>query len=125
MIIAGFGFRSEVSEEALMEALELAGGLRAEKIATAGDKAVATAFVALAERLGLPVVAVPQEALEAQAVETQSRASLKERGVGSVAEAAALFAAGEGGRLMAPRVVSSDRSATCALAEGPGRGESL
>lgn len=125
MIVAGFGFRSEVSEEALMEALELAGGLRAEKIATAGDKAVATAFVALAERLGLPVVAVPQEALTAQAVETQSRASLKARGVGSVAEAAALYAAGEGGRLMAPRVVSGDRAATCALAEGPGRGESL
>ena len=36
------------------------------------------------------------------------------------AEAAALAAAGPGARLLGPRVVSADRMATCALAEGNG-----
>jgi cobalt-precorrin 5A hydrolase len=125
MIVAGFGFREGASAEALMEALDLAGGRRAEKLATAADKLADAGFAALAERLGVAVVGVPPEALEAQPVETQSRAALKARGVGSVAEAAALYAAGPGGRLMAARVISGDRMATCALAEGPGIGESL
>ena len=35
---------------------------------------------------------------------------------GSVAEAAALAAAGPGARLLAPRMISADRMASCALA---------
>ncbi|MCP1313705.1 cobalamin biosynthesis protein, partial [Halomonas sp. 707D7] len=37
-------------------------------------------------------------------------------GTGSVAEAAALLAAGHGARLVAPRLISNDRKATAALA---------
>ncbi|MHA6346914.1 cobalamin biosynthesis protein, partial [Roseivivax sp. CAU 1761] len=37
---------------------------------------------------------------------------------GSVAEAAALAAAGPGARLLGPRAVSPDGCATCALAQG-------
>jgi len=41
-------------------------------------------------------------------------------GVGSVAEAVALVAAGRNARLVATRVVSQDRTATAAIAEGEG-----
>ena len=57
-------------------------------------------------------------ALTAQATSTQSPASRASRGTGSVAEAAALAAAGPGARLLSPRVISADGRATCALAEG-------
>ncbi|ENO84722.1 hypothetical protein C666_16775, partial [Thauera linaloolentis 47Lol = DSM 12138] len=43
------------------------------------------------------------------------------RGCGSVAEAAALAAAGQGARLLAIRHISPDRSATCAIAQGESR----
>jgi cobalt-precorrin 5A hydrolase len=51
---------------------------------------------------------------------TQSGASHRARRTGSVAEAAALVAAGPGATLLGARAVSGDRMATCALAEGPG-----
>jgi cobalt-precorrin 5A hydrolase len=44
---------------------------------------------------------------------------LAARGVGSVAEAVALAAAGPGARIVVARVISSDRMATCAIAQGP------
>jgi cobalt-precorrin 5A hydrolase len=41
-------------------------------------------------------------------------------GVGSLAEAVALVAAGRNARLVSSRVVSQDRTATAAIAEGDG-----
>jgi cobalt-precorrin 5A hydrolase len=49
---------------------------------------------------------------------TQSPRVQALRGVGSVAEAAALAAAGPNARLLGPRAVSACGTATAALAEG-------
>lgn len=62
------------------------------------------------------LVAVPPELLAAQAVHTQSPRLLARYGTGSVAEAAALAAAGPGAQLWLPRLVAADGCATLALA---------
>ncbi|WP_421907675.1 cobalamin biosynthesis protein [Mameliella sp.] len=121
MIVAGFGFRSAVSVQALAEALSLAGsGQTVSALATAADKATSPAFAAFARQVGLPVIGIDAATLSAQEVQTQSEASTAARGTGSLAEAAGLAAAGPGARLIGGRVVSTDRMATCALAEREG-----
>ncbi|TVQ57521.1 MAG: precorrin methylase [Rhodobacteraceae bacterium] len=113
MIVAGFGFRESATRESLTDALARAAGSAPVAVcATAEDKAAA-----LAAALGRPVTGVAEEAIRAQKTRTRSAAALAARGTGSVAEAAALAAAGPGARLLARRVVSGDRRATCALAE--------
>lgn len=119
MIAAGFGFRSGATEASLADAFaKAAGARRPGLLATAEAKAAAPAFRALAQRIGVDAVGVAGEDLKRQICETRSPASEAAYGVGSVAEAAALAAAGPGARLLAPRVVSADRLATCALAMG-------
>jgi cobalt-precorrin 5A hydrolase len=54
------------------------------------------------------------------ATPTQSQLVSEKFGTGSIAEAAALAAAGPRARLIATRVVSRDRTATAAIAEGDG-----
>lgn len=121
MIVAGFGFRAGATADSLRDALARAGRTgEVACLATAADKAETGAFHDLASALRLPVRAVPAAALGAQQTQTQSQASQANRETGSVAEAAALAAAGPGARLFGPRVVSADRMATCALAEGNG-----
>lgn len=117
MIVAGFGFRRAATLDSLADALAATGGAP-DALATAADKA--SALAPLAARLGLPVHAVAPEALSAARTRTDSTASRTHRGTGSVAEAAALAAAGPGARLLAARAISSDRMATCALAASPG-----
>lgn len=112
MIVAGFGFSTRATLESLRGALAATGG-RPQALATLADKAPALA--PLAEALDLPLIAVSGPL---PATETQSAASLSARGTGSVAEATALAAAGPGAYLLAPRAVSPDRLATCALAQG-------
>lgn len=85
-------------------------------LAAPDDKAPALAT--LAELLGLPLIAVSQEALRAAPTQTQSAASLGARATGSVAEAAALAAAGPSARLITSRHISPDRMASCAIAQG-------
>lgn len=118
MIVAGLGFRRGAGERSLRAALALAqrGHPPITALATAADKAPALASLAAA--LALPVIAVPAAALETAATLTRSAVSLAARQTGSVAEAAALAAAGAGARLLGPRHVSPDRRATCALAQG-------
>ncbi len=118
MIVAGFGFRGGASADSLADALARACGPRPAALATLDDKARSPAFSEFAARLGLPVIAVTEEAAQDVDTLTSSTASQSARGVGSVAEASALAAAGPGARLVAPRVISADRDATCALAEG-------
>lgn len=119
MIVAGFGYRGTTSPEALAEALRLAAGARVvDAIATPADKVETLAFQSFAGTLSLPLRPVPPEALEAAETLTQSTISQTARGTGSVAEASALASLAPGARLLGPRVISSDRSATCALAEG-------
>ncbi|MCV3271384.1 cobalamin biosynthesis protein [Roseobacter sinensis] len=117
MIAAGFGFRKEASSSSLEDAYGRACEAAApEVLATVDDKAVAEAFRLFAEELGLPVKAVPVDVLQEQETTTQSAASKARYGAGSVAEAAALAAAGPGARLLTVRQISADKLATCALA---------
>ncbi|SFQ53140.1 cobalt-precorrin 5A hydrolase [Roseivivax halotolerans] len=119
MIVAGFGFRGAATTASLLDALEQAGGARGvAMIATAADKANGPAFRGLAETLSLPASAIDSDTLERQQTATHSQASKSARGTGSVAEAAALAAAGPGASLLGPRSISADRMATCALARG-------
>ncbi|MBP0484896.1 cobalamin biosynthesis protein [Sagittula salina] len=117
MIVAGFGFRSGATVESLNDAYDRARlGREADVLATVDDKL--TLVAALGQSMRRPAVGVAARFLEAQETETVSEAVLQARGVGSVAEAAALAAAGPGARLMCLRVVSEDGRATCALAFG-------
>jgi cobalt-precorrin 5A hydrolase len=117
MIVAGFGFRGGVTLDALADALARAGGAGGvTHLATLAEKAEALA--PLGQALGLPVVAVAETALRGLATPTRSGRVQALKGVGSVAEAAALAAAGPGARLRGPRVVSADGTATAAIAEG-------
>ncbi|MBR9762087.1 MAG: cobalamin biosynthesis protein [Rhodobacteraceae bacterium] len=119
MIVAGFGYRGTTTPEALAEALRLAAGARrVDAIATPADKAATPAFRSFVETLSLPLCRVPARALQEVETLTQSMTSRAARGTGSVAEASALASLAPGARLLGPRVISTDRSATCALAEG-------
>ncbi len=112
MIVAGFGYRSGATAASLRAALEMAqaGAPPVTHVATLTEK------LALLTALGLPAIAV--EAVAGIATPTRSAASLAAHGTGSVAEAAALAAAGPGARLLVSRQISPDRMATCAIAEG-------
>jgi cobalt-precorrin 5A hydrolase len=121
MRVAGLGFRQDVRVEALREALDAAGGHDGlTALATLDGKAAAGALLSLADELGLPITAVP--AANVAGVETVTRSGRIEAtfGVGSVAEAVALVAAGRNARLAISRVVSPDRTVTAAIAEGEG-----
>lgn len=119
MIVAGFGFRAGATPESLADALDQAGGSAiAAALATAADKARAAPFTRFAQARGLPIHPIDPAALAGQETATHSAPSQAARGTGSLSEAAALAAAGPGARLIAPRAVSRDGMATCALAEG-------
>ena len=72
----------------------------------------------LARECGVPIRAVPADVLSGVDTPTQSERIAEKFGTGSVAEATALAAAGPRARLIATRVVSRDRTATAAIAEG-------
>lgn len=92
---------------------------RITALATAADKGDSAAFCQLAVQLGLPVHHIPQSALAATVTPTDSPVVRRARQTGSVAEAAALNAAGSGARLLCPRMISRDRMASCAIACAP------
>ena len=117
MRVAGFGFRRAAGTDSLRAALAMAGGDVAA-LATAEDKLAGLA--GLAAELGLPVIGVSAQALAVQNIGGTDRVK-RLFGTGSVAEAAALAAAGQGARLVVARVTSPDGMAVAAIAEGPGR----
>lgn len=121
MIVAGFGFRGAASAASLHDAYARAqqaqgGTPRADLLASAADKTQSAAFVAFARELALPVAPIPPAALRAAPTVTRSPHAEAARQTGSVAEAAALAAAGPRGRLLGTRVISGDRLASCAFA---------
>lgn len=117
MIAAGFGFRAGATLSSIRSALEMAApDGRVDALATISHKAPQLA--PLAEELAIPLIALDPHRLEGQPTLTRSAASLAAHRIGSVAEAAALAAAGPGASLLAPRHVSPDGMATCALAQG-------
>lgn len=75
----------------------------------------------LAHELGLPIGSIPAGMLAEIVTVTQSDFIKEKFGTGSVAEAAAVAAAGRRARLIAARTVSQDRMATAAIAEGDGK----
>jgi len=122
MRVAGFGFRRDADVAALRDALEAAGGCHGlSALATIAEKATAASLVSLAGELGLPITAVPVGDLAGVATVTQSDRIEAQFGVGSLAEAVALRAVGRHARIVSPRVVSQDRAATAAIAEGDGQ----
>ncbi|MFU8863702.1 MAG: cobalamin biosynthesis protein [Rhodobacterales bacterium] len=119
MRVAGLGFRSGTTVEALravLEAVEAQGG-PVDALATLPAKGCALALRALAAERGLPVHAV---AVHGVATPTQSARIMALHGTGSVAEAAALACAGARARLVVERVASPDGMVTCAVAQGEG-----
>ncbi|MGL9618709.1 cobalamin biosynthesis protein [Bradyrhizobium sp. U531] len=121
MKVAGLGFRKDVTLASLREALLAAGGPEGlAAMATASDKADTEPLKQLARECGLPIRAIPAETLAGIDTFTQSGLVAEKFGTGSVAEAAALAAVGPRARLIATRVVSQDRTATAAIAEGDG-----
>jgi len=121
MKIAGIGFRETAGIDSLRSALKSAGGIDGVMaLATVAEKAEAVALVALAAELHLPIRAITPDALAAVETETWSERVAARFGTGSLAEAAALAAAGPTARLLGPRAVSADGMATAAIAEGDG-----
>jgi cobalt-precorrin 5A hydrolase len=121
MRVAGLGFRQGVKVAALREALDAAGGHHGlTALATISDKAATGALVSLASELGLPIKSVSADILAGVETATRSERIAASFGVGSLAEAVALIAAGRDARLVSSRVVSQDRTATAAIAEGDG-----
>ena len=117
MIVAGLGFRKDAGIDSLRDALRAAGGHVVQALATAEDKAEAPVIQALAAERNLPLHAIPLATLKNQLTLSQSARVQARYGTGSLAEAAALAAAGPGARLLGPRVTSQDGKATAALAE--------
>jgi cobalt-precorrin 5A hydrolase len=118
MKIAGIGLRQNASVGSLKSALEMAGGTSLDGLASPIDKCEHPALTELSRELGLPLIPVSLSDLVSQETTTQSTRVLEKRGVGSVAEAAALASAGDNPKLVQSRVVSADRMATCAIAIG-------
>ena len=122
MIIAGIGCRRGAAaldvEAAIQEALAHAGITAADlgAIATGKAKAAEAGIAATAAKLGIDVMLIPDAALKAAGVQVTTRSDrvLALTGVPSLAEAAALAAAGPSSRLIASRCVVG--TATCALA---------
>lgn len=113
--IAGFGLRAAATPASLMAALDAAGGPQGlTALATAADKADHAALQSLAAHLNLPLLAIPPDQL-ATAAAGPARTPAR-YGHRSLAEAAALAAAGPAARLLATRATSPDRLATCAIA---------
>ncbi|MFH6782381.1 MULTISPECIES: cobalamin biosynthesis protein [Methylobacterium] len=121
-VVAGIGFRHATTSEEIValvaEGLRQAdlAGAQLAALATADDRASDPAIRDAAEALNVPLVAVAVEALReaGRRVVTRSVRIEALRGVGSLAEAAALAAAGPDARLVLPRIASA--GATCALA---------
>jgi cobalt-precorrin 5A hydrolase len=118
MIVAGFGFRQGASLASLESALALTQQHLPAVTAFAAPLDKTALLRPLADAMGITLLVVSREALRAQVTPTISDASLLAYGVGSVAEAAALAAAGPDAALLCSRQISTDRMATCAIAQG-------
>jgi cobalt-precorrin 5A hydrolase len=122
MMVAGVGCKAGASageiEAAIAEALARAGLSAATltALATSFAKSDEPGIAAAATARGLKFVVVPQHDLEAAGARVVTRSARVQAltGVPSVAEAAALAAAGPASRLLGPRVAVGP--ATCALA---------
>lgn len=121
MRVVGIGFRAAADlaslQDALQQVLDAAGGGGIDAVVTEAAKAREKVFREFAQVLGLPGLGITAQDLGQMITPTQSERIQDRFGTGSLAEAAALAAAGPAARLVAQRVVSGDGMATAALAE--------
>lgn len=122
MRVAGIGFRSNATCASLHSALARAVGEGApvQAIATETGKSETRVFRDFAAALSLPVYAIARHTLAQMITPTHSARVSAQFGTGSLAEAAALAAAGPDATLVAARVVSGDNMATAAIADTRG-----
>jgi cobalt-precorrin 5A hydrolase len=121
VIFAGLGFRGDTRADDLLAVIHDAGiraGCAVDAIAVPDFKAD-DACAQAAATLGLKLIRVSRDALKGEQGRCLTRSDVAEKATGfaCVAEAAALAAAGPGGRLLLPRIAT--QTATCALAERP------
>lgn len=121
VIVAGFGFRARATLDSLRAVLALVEetGGPASALATIPGRAQAPALRMLAAERGLPLLAV-----EVAGIPTPTRSAriLARYATGSVAEAAALAAAGPAADITVARIIAPDGLATCAMAAAKGAG---
>ena len=122
-LVIGLGFRDQATAQSIGEVLADVAARAAHPglttvLAVIEDKATHAGLLAAVRATPFPIETVTAEALRAvdSRVTTRSERVFKQRGVGSVCEAAALAAAGAGARLVVTRHVSTDRTATAAAA---------
>ena len=113
MRVAGFGFRHNAPLASFQAALALTGG--ADALATVDAKL--PGLTDLAHATGLPLIAVAKAALALHPRPGSARV-MALYGTGSVAESAALAAAGPGAALTQPRLTSPDGQVVIAIATG-------
>ncbi len=121
IVAIGVGCRAGVAGEAIAalarRALGEAGAPEgALRMFTLDAKADEPGLIEAARLLGVKLAPLPLAALNAQAkrILTPSAAARSRFGAFNIAEAAALAGAGEGGRLLGPRLAGN--GATCAVA---------
>ena len=112
MRVAGFGFRHNASLASFQAALALTGG--ADALTTVDTKL--PGLTALAQATGLPLIPVTHAAIALHKRPGSNRVKTL-YGTGSVAESAALAAAGPGASLTQPRRASPDGQVVIAIAE--------
>lgn len=127
MIAAGIGCREGAAADEVARALNLA--LKAhgiepqavDAVATVDAKAQEAAIAALSRKLGKPLVTFGAAELAAASARVITRSALAEAVLGtpSVAEAAALLAAGRNARLLGPRAATDAATAALAIGDGP------
>jgi cobalt-precorrin 5A hydrolase len=123
LLVIGLGFRDQATAQSICDVLAdvIAHAARpdlATVLAVVEDKAAHPGLRAVAQAKHLSVKTVAAETLRGAdaRVTTRSERVLRQRGVGSVCEAAALAVAGSDARLVVTRRVSADRNATAAVA---------
>jgi len=121
LVAIGVGCRARVAGEAIAalarRALAEAGAPQGERrMFTLAAKCEEPGLIEAARLIGVALTLLPLEALQAQAerILTPSAAAQSRFGAPNIAEAAALAGAGEGGRLLGPRIAAD--GATCAVA---------
>jgi cobalt-precorrin 5A hydrolase len=116
MIVAGFGLRASATLACLRGML---GDTKVDALAVVADKAGHHALIALAKEITKPLRAIALDDLACDRAQTPAPRQPNRYGNTSVAEAAALAAAGPEAVLLQTRITAADGTATMALAQGP------
>ncbi|MFT8890438.1 MAG: cobalamin biosynthesis protein [Acetobacter papayae] len=125
MRVLGFGLRPHASrnalEQVLARVLDAARALDGDSLAldamaTLTRRVEHQALRCLAQAYALPVIAVDEAKVAGVVTPTRSVRIEALFGTGSIAEATALLVAGDGARIIVSRIVSSDGTASAAMA---------